>query len=183
MTFLVRSASRAFNWLRLFGKPKHSRNVKTARAALRKLAAFDHEGAIIAYLRKINPFVFEELVLCLIERDGALVVRGRSYSGDGGADGSFYWPGRGLCAIQAKRYAKSITPSHARDFKQLCLAKYKGGVFAHTGRTGELSLEALNAEGLFILSGSGLTRAIKGANTLAMIEARSRGLQNKRPRA
>lgn len=39
------------------------------------------------YLRKINPYVFEELLLLALERQGLTVVRNASYSGDGGTDG------------------------------------------------------------------------------------------------
>lgn len=107
------------------------------------------------------------------------VFRGTSYSGDGGADGSFYWPGKGRCAIQSKRYAKAITPAHARAFRDLVARSYKAGVFAHTGRTGELSLEALGAEGLCILSGQGLARAIQGSPALPLIEARAQRLRSR----
>lgn len=172
-------ASMAFNWARLFYKPKHRKNIRSARALLKKLSRFDNEGAIIAYLRKIDPLLFEEVVISLFERDGLFVVRSASYSGDGGVDGSFYWPGRGRCAVQSKRYAKAITPAHARAFRELTERRYNGGVFAHTGRTGEMSLEALGAEGLCILSGQGLARAIQGAPTLPLIEARAQRLKSR----
>lgn len=181
MPLLIRLASLAFNWARLFGKPKHRKNVRAARALLAKLKGFQSEGAIIAYLRKINPLVFEELILCLFERDGLFVARSPSYSGDGGVDGSFYWPGKGRCAIQSKRYSKAITPAHARDFARVVARSYKAGVFAHTGRTGELSLEALGVEGLGILSGQGLARAIQGARVLPLIEARAHRLRSRPP--
>lgn len=58
MTFLVRIASKAFNWARLFGRPRHQKNARAARALLQKLSRFESEGAIIAYLRKVNPYIF-----------------------------------------------------------------------------------------------------------------------------
>nr|WP_306670548.1 restriction endonuclease [Acidithiobacillus ferrooxidans] len=41
----------------------------------------------IAYLRKIDPLVFEELVLDAFQKEGWLVQRSTRYSGDGGIDG------------------------------------------------------------------------------------------------
>ncbi len=43
-----------------------------------------HFGQKIAYLRKIDPFVFEELLLEGFERRGFEVIRNRRYTGDGG---------------------------------------------------------------------------------------------------
>ena len=47
----------------------------------------DSNGKIIVYLRKINPFVFEELILSVIEDSNIRVYRNRRYTGDGGVDG------------------------------------------------------------------------------------------------
>lgn len=169
-----RFASRAVNRLRLLGHRRHRRNVLTSRVVLRRLAAFEHEGAVIAYLRKVDPYVMEEFVLSLLEERGIFVLRNRSYSGDGGLDGRFWWPGRGWFAVQCKRYSSAINPAHAREFQSLVRARYRGGVFVHTGRTGEQSQEAMAPAGLFLLSGSTLTRSIKGADPLAMMDNRKK---------
>lgn len=166
--------SRIFNSLRLLGLRKHKRQIHSARTLLKKLSRFEHEGAIITYLRQINPYVFEELVLSIFEKQGLFVWRNRSYSGDGGIDGSIHWPGRGRMIIQSKRYSKSINPAHAKAFKQLALSQFKGGIFVHTGRTGDLSLESLKTEGLFILSGQDLAKAIKGVSVLTLLSQRSK---------
>lgn len=52
-----------------------------------KINTFPHFGQKIAYLRKIDPFVFEELLLEGFERRGFEVIRNRRYTGDGGIDG------------------------------------------------------------------------------------------------
>lgn len=127
---------------------------------------------MLAYLRKVDPYVVEEVVLSLLERHGIFVLRNRSYSGDGGLDGRFWWPGQGWHAVQCKRYSSAINPAHAREFQTLVKSNFRGGIFVHTGRTGEMSQEALAPAGLFILSGSTLTRCIKGADPLALMTSR-----------
>lgn len=116
------------------------------------------------------------MALNLLENRGILVLRSKSYSGDGGLDGQFYWPGLGWSAVQCKRYGKAITPSHARAFAELASKKFKGGLFVHTGRTGDSSQEALAGDGLCILSGSDLARCCrdKSADPLALALARKR---------
>lgn len=89
----------------------------------------------IAYLRKLDPLIFEELVLDGFKRNGFLVERGVRYSGDGGLDGKVYQDGQWL-GIQCKRYSDSIATSHvdqfATDLKKFKLNK---GYFVHTGKT------------------------------------------------
>ena len=179
IALLLRWTSQALNAWRLRGSPSHRRNVKKSRTLLAKLSSLEHDGQALAYLRKIDPLLFEELTLSLLERRGILVLRSARYSGDGGLDGQFYWPGRGWHAIQCKRYGKAITPSHARDFAQLCARRFKGGVFVHTGRTGDSSQEALADSSLFILSGSDLAGCARSASAdpLALISKRKRRSQ------
>jgi restriction system protein len=169
---LVRFASRLVNAVRLVGRRRHQRNVATSRRLLALLSTFPHEGAVINYLRKVDPFVMEELVLSLFEAQGSFVLRNRAYTGDGGVDGAFYWPGRGWYAVQCKRYAAAINPGHARAFRDLARKHYRGGVLVHTGRTGDQSQEAMAPAGLFLLSGSTLTQSIKGHNALLLMERR-----------
>lgn len=178
MTFIFFIFSRIFNGLRLIGLPKHQQHVKEARKIIKKLKKFEHDGSVLNYLRQINPLVFEELVLCLFEVHGIFIFRGRSYSNDGGVDGVIYWPKKGRVAIQCKRYSKSITPAHARDFKKIALTHYQGGIFAHTGRTGEMSQDALHTDGLFILSGSDLILALRGISPIQLLEERAKRAKN-----
>lgn len=151
------------NTVRLKGSYKHQHNIKSSRRLLKKLSTFEHDAAALAYLRKINPLIFEELTLSLLEQRGILVLRSKRYSGDGGLDGQFYWPSKGWFAIQCKRYGRAITPAHARAFADLCQKRFKGGIFIHTGRTGDSSQEALADPSLFILSGSDLARCAREA--------------------
>lgn len=171
---LVRWLSQAVNAFRLRGDRSHKKNIDKSRAILAKLATFEHDGQALVYLRKISPYTFEELILTILESRGVFVLRSASYSNDGGIDGRFLWPGKGWHAIQCKRYGQAITPSHARDFARVCAARFKGGLFAHTGRTGDSSQEALAPPGLALLSGSDLARCArdKRADPLALADAR-----------
>ena len=169
---VIRFASRLVNGVRLLGRRRHKRNVATSRQVLQLLSSFGHEGAVINYLRKVDPYVVEEVVLSLFEARGFFVLRNVSYSGDGGLDGRFWWPGVGWHAIQCKRYASAINPAHARAFQFMVQLDYRGGVFVHTGRTGDQSQEALAPAGLYLLSGSTLTRCIKGECPLTLMANR-----------
>lgn len=161
---LVKLCSKLINGLRLWGHGQHKRNIAKSKAILKRLSGLEHDGQALAYLRKIDPYIFEELTLTLLEARGIFVLRSASYSNDGGIDGRFFWPGRGWHAVQCKRYGKSITPSHAREFSAICAAKFSGGLFVHTGRTGDQSQEALTPPGLCILSGSDLARCARDRN-------------------
>jgi restriction system protein len=170
----MRWASQAINAFRLMGSRRHKRNIKKSHALIKLFSSFDHDGAALAYLRKIDPYVFEDLALSILEMRGVFVLRSKSYSGDGGLDGQFYWPGRGWHAVQCKRYGKAITPAHAKAFAALCARSFRGGLFVHTGRTGDSSQEALADPSLCILSGSDLARCArdKSADPLALALAR-----------
>lgn len=49
---------------------RHTYNQKLSKKILKKINSFEHDGQRINYLRKINPFVFEELVLDAMEVNG-----------------------------------------------------------------------------------------------------------------
>lgn len=154
--------SKLRNWWRLLGRLRHQRNIRTARRVLARLARLDSEAAVLAYLRKIDPLVFEELTLTLFENDGCVVRRNTRYSGDGGQDGQVRLP-QGLFAIQCKRYRAHIDPAHVEDFARLVeREKFAGGIFAHTGRTGGESYRRMGGRRIVLLSGADLARAAGG---------------------
>ena len=122
-------------------KPAHARRIAKADRVLTTLrqivSTHSHPlPAVLCYLRKIDPLVFEEITLtCLSERGGA-VARNHRYSGDHGVDGRFDLDGRRYLA-QCKRYDHSINPQHITDFTvAIAREQAAGGVFVHTGRTG-----------------------------------------------
>lgn len=115
------------------------------------------------YLRKVDALVCEEVVLSALEDAGALVLRNRRYTGDGGIDGRCWLPGCGfgLHAVQVKRYDSAITPSHVADLGDLVVRqRHAGGLFIHCGRTGPASYAALRGTGLVLISGEGLLRLL-----------------------
>ncbi|EPW1515404.1 restriction endonuclease [Salmonella enterica subsp. diarizonae serovar 48:r:z] len=117
---------------------RHRRYRETAQRVLVRLPELSSDGARLNYLRKINPYVFEELLLLSFERQGMKVVRNRAYSGDGGLDGQVFIDGK-RWLIQAKRYSRSISPQHISVFAGLLSQEGCRGFFIHTGRTGKLS--------------------------------------------
>ncbi|EBQ8104157.1 restriction endonuclease [Salmonella enterica] len=121
---------------------RHRRYRKTAQRVLGRLPQLSSDGARLSYLRKINPYVFEELLLLALEKQGLEVIRNRSYSGDGGLDGQVFINGE-RWLIQAKRYSRSISPQHVREFGELLTREGCRGFFVHTGRTGRKSLDRL----------------------------------------
>jgi len=135
-------------------------SVRRHRAAavrvLQRLPQLGGDGQRLAYLRKINPYVFEELLLLAFERQGYAVIRNTSYSGDGGLDGRVII-GDQKYLIQAKRYDRAITPSHIKGFGALLRHHHCQGFFIHTGRTGQLSRALLqNHPHVHLVSGQKL---------------------------
>ena len=179
--FAAKILSRALNFLLLAGKKSHGANVSKSRKLLRKLSEFAHEMQILAYLRKIDPNLFEEAVLTAFENSGFVVLRNRRYSGDGGVDGRVWLPGFGLCPVQAKRYAEHISLSHVQSFETLLARRNKkAGVFVHTGKTGAGS--KITMQTALILSGADLSNLIRGqlsaADWLRAAASRRAGRRN-----
>ncbi len=145
-------------------KPKHQRNVERAAQILELLrsqtSAMDSEQAlkiVIGSLRRIDPFVFEELLLHCFKDAGYQVVRNSRYTGDDGIDGRVYRDGK-LYLVQAKRYAGLIDAAHLREFENT-VGRYSaaGGFFVHTGRTGNTAKAVSRQQGqVTLLSGMGL---------------------------
>lgn len=93
------------------GRKKQVRNMRTAKEVyerLKRIQGDNKEARIISYLRKIDPFVFEELLLDSFERQGYTILRNERYTHDGGIDGRIYLNGESFL-IQAKRYGSYIT--------------------------------------------------------------------------
>jgi restriction system protein len=85
---------------------RHTLYLSRARRLLKEIRAVgprQNPGRVFHLLRAVNPYVFEELLLCEIERRGVKVYRSPSYSGDGGVDGAFDLNGDHWL-VQAKRY-------------------------------------------------------------------------------
>lgn len=141
---------------------RHRRYQATATRVLARLPLLGGDGQRLAYLRKINPYVFEELLLLAFEHQGYAVIRNTSYSGDGGLDGQVIIEGK-TYFIQAKRYGRTISPSHITSFGALLRYHYCDGFFIHTGRTGQLSHALLqNHPHVHLVSGQKLLALLAG---------------------
>lgn len=112
------------------------------------------EARVINYLRQINPFVFEELILLVFQEQGYQTIPNKRYTGDGGVDGRLNIYGN-IWPIQAKRYGKHIKKEHIEQFDRLIRKRnYVGGIFIHTGRTSKDIIATYRSTTLIILSGS-----------------------------
>jgi restriction system protein len=146
-------------------KPGHRRRQNQAVRIETRLqdVVGDNAGATfamrLAYLRKIDPLVFEEMTLDAFAAHGWRVVRGTRYSGDGGLDGRIYRDGV-WCGIQCKRYRGEIHHAHVHQFvKDMDAEGIHQGFFVHTGRTPK-SLQ--KPDGVVLLSGQALVNFIAG---------------------
>ena len=141
---------------------RHKHNQKKATQVLKKISSFEHQGQQIGYLRKIDPFVFEELLLNAFEFKGYKVIRNKKYTGDGGIDGIVFDHHGNKILIQAKRYASYINPQHIATF-QLVLQKKKAvkGFFIHTGKTSSSTRDQFRHSNIILIGGSKLLYLIK----------------------
>jgi len=144
--------------LRFLGvrKRSHRRRARQAKRNLKTLAGIESPAQKLAYLRALDPFTFEEMILETFEQRGYRVKRNARYSGDGGIDGRVYIDGD-LYLIQAKRYQSHISARHVDDFCMLVANHQCRGFFVHTGKTGRASRTiADDRPGVWIISGQRL---------------------------
>jgi len=137
---------------------RHSKNISRAHAVMDTLRKIKHQGQKLEYLRKIDPYVFEELVLNALEGAGYRVQRSPRYSGDGGIDGTLS-SSAGTIFIQSKRYRGHINAGHVKEFAALCSANDVYGFFVHTGKTGGMS-KSSKSKRVDIISGSRLLKLV-----------------------
>lgn len=143
---------------------RHRRNIRNAKNVLSKIRSFEHDGQIIAYLKKINPYVFEEMVVQLFKEAGYLIWLTPSYSGDGGVDGKVFHPAVGWCRIQSKRYGKAIRTQHVHDF--IAVVGKRHGFFVHSGTSTDDIRALLRGTRVRMLSGAQLVRVIRHPHVL-----------------
>ena len=135
-------------------KNNHRYRVKSARRVMQKLYEIPTFEQRLAYLRKIDAFVFEELILEALERRGHKIKRNERYTGDGGIDGQCWIQGQHTL-IQAKRYKSHIRLSDVKNFQRLIEQKNCYGLFVHTGKTGQ-GVKEINDPKLLVISGKNL---------------------------
>lgn len=129
---------------------RHKYKQNQAKKILKKISSFDSDAKIFSYLRKIDPFVFEEMILDGFENGGFKVIRNKKYTGDGGIDGKVIIDNQ-TCLIQSKRYKSYINPKHVHEFNLMCLSEGVSGFFCHTGRTSKALLETIKGDSNVVL--------------------------------
>lgn len=143
---------------------KHEWRIKQAATIINKLKMFEGEYRIpqsLTYLRKINPYTFEELLLTSFSSHGYQIQRNKSYSGDGGIDGKVYNKKGDCYLVQAKRYKGNIKKEHLQRFIQSIEEhNAQGGFFIHTGKTSNKCKMTIRETSVTILSGTRLINFI-----------------------
>jgi len=138
----------------------HSVNVEKSYKLINKLQKMK-PAVVIAYLRKIDAYVFEEINLSCLKKQGFEIQRNHRYSGDGGIDGKAIIHGQ-LYYLQTKRYSSHISTKHVEEFNSLCKSHKVKGLFIHTGKTGRKArIYNKNSSRIEIISGHRLIRLIR----------------------
>lgn len=150
----------------IYGKSltRHAIKLKQAKRVYKKIQEIDSFPQTIAYLRKIDPYVYEELILYAMKKSGYKIKRNKRYSGDGGIDGKV-WINGDLHYVQAKRYSKYINKAHVQEFNHITRRDKVKGLFVHTGITGKGS-KAEMAKHVQLISGERMVKLVKSIKVL-----------------
>jgi restriction system protein len=134
---------------------------------IQKIKGDNEFARTIGYLRKIDPFIYEEMILSILKMQGYKIYRNKKYTGDGGIDGKFKFKGK-LYYIQAKRYKSYIAKSHVDEFNKLINKNKVHGLFVHTGKTGKGSKE-FKSDTLHFVSGNDMVLFLKNKKDISKI--------------
>lgn len=139
----------------------HTINIRKSYDLLEKLKSFKKPEQVISYLKQIDPYLMEELVLSALKNHNHAVTRNSRYSGDGGIDGKAVIYGKKYF-VQTKRYKDHISKNDLLDFSFLCKKNNVRGLFVHTGKTGKGAKGVnFNSKHIEIISGERLVRLIQ----------------------
>jgi restriction system protein len=140
---------------------RHRRNIKKADRYRLTLKSIEHPAQQFSYIRQLDPFFFEEMILSSLAELGHGIRRNKRYTGDGGINGQAVINGQ-KTLIQAKRYKCHIQASHITDFAAICRRRRTSGLFVHSGKTGKLLRQVAQQMGLDIVSGERLLKLLRG---------------------
>ncbi|ECC1675600.1 restriction endonuclease [Salmonella enterica] len=150
---------------------RHKKKQQSARLVLKRINTLPGFPQKINYLRKIDPFVFEELLLEGFAAHGFRIIRNKRYTGDGGIDGQVII-GNYRYLIQAKRYRSHISLQHVQEFNKILKRYNCRGFFCHTGRTGAGSKSASVSSGrIEIISGQRLIDLLTPGSSFSIVTA------------
>lgn len=105
----------------------HAYKIRQSSKILNKFKSFEFDGARIYYLKKIDHFVFEELILSAFKKRGYFIKRNKRYTGDGGVDGIVYDSQNHEYLVQCKRYKSYVSKQDILDFQKLILERKSEG--------------------------------------------------------
>ena len=167
-------------WVRIFQEQRRAKAVKVEplEEVVAEVAATipeDHRSAVMHVLLKLPASGFERLCQRVLREAGftQVVVTGRS--GDGGIDGYGTLSVNPLVSFkvlfQCKRFSKSVSPSHVRDFRGGMAGRADKGIILTTG--------AFTAEARREASRDGVPpiELIDGEKLIAMLEQLELGLR------
>jgi restriction system protein len=139
-------------WVRIFQEQRRAKAVSTEPAAeqIAEEAAGgspDYRAAVIEFLNKLPPAGFERLSQRILREAGFIQVVVTGRSGDEGIDGYGTLQINPLVSFkvlfQCKKYRKSVSSSHVRDFRGAMAGRADKGIIVTTGTfTAEARREA-----------------------------------------
>lgn len=156
LTRFILQPRRRLSWRKRVKLARHQRFIHSAGTAFTKLQGEGNWAGKLAYLRRLHPTTFEELLLTALDSAGCQIQRNSRYTGDGGIDGRFYLADGSLVLIQAKRYQDAISTKHVTDFGLLCQRARAKGLFVHTGKTPQSAKAQAAKAGVIVVSGQQL---------------------------
>lgn len=165
-------------WVKIF---QEQRKLKGRELAAEQVAegtgavSKDYREEVLAILMKLPPEGFERLAQRILREAGFTQVTVTGQSGDGGIDGFGTLQVNPLVSFkvlfQCKRYAKSVPPSHVRDFRGAMAGRADKGIIVTTGTfTAEARREATR-------DGAPPIELIDGEKLLDMLEKLELGLK------
>lgn len=140
----------------IFVKPKERWRVEKSKKVQKKIAQINNPAQAFSFLRKIDHFLFEELILTAIDKfnPNVEVVRNKRYTGDGGIDGVIKLNGITV-AIQAKKYTNEINTSDVAKLEtDMNKVGASIGLFVHTGKTRPATWKNSEGKNVIIISGA-----------------------------
>jgi len=129
-------------WVRIFQEQRRSKEAADEPIAEQVAEATgaptkDYRAEVLELLLALPPSGFERLSQRLLREAGFTQVVVTGQSGDGGIDGHGTLQINALVSFkvlfQCKRYAKSVSPSHVRDFRGAMAGRADKGIIITTG--------------------------------------------------
>lgn len=174
-------AGEIFNrWVKIFDEQRRAKNAADEPIAEQVAEGSgaptkDYRAETLDLLMALPPTGFERLAQRLLREAGFTQVIVTGQSGDGGIDGYGTLQINPLVSFkvlfQCKKYAKSVSPSHVRDFRGAMDGRADKGIIITTGTfTAEARREATR-------DGASPIELIDGEKLLDMLESLELGLR------